>query len=152
MYQLHRAPYGGYFCDDKLNLWKLNERHAGTVREFGDGVIVPETFLSHHASWEELRARGDIAFKARSEDHPLARQAVYWPGQLRDGSAVHKAYERQEMIGQRIVPSYLVDDRPVQLVILCIGSQPVTGYVQHAKAGTRCINDNSELGPLLLKT
>lgn len=137
----HIQPSHGDALDDKMHLVYLSSL-CGT----NGHVRIPPTYSEETCAWQSLPT--NVVFKCR---HKWSgdKTSVRFREDIGRGKDARRRYEAGEMIAQELVPPYLVGERPVQCVILCIGTLPVTGYLQHAGVGTRIINDNSEHGPLV---
>lgn len=111
----------------------------------GSEVRVPMTYGYEVETWEGLP--GNVVFKPRCKSE--ASGPVRFRCDVGRGKDARRAFEAGETVAQEVVNRHLVDGRPTQFVIMCVGTEPLVGYVQYAETGTRVINDNSIHGPLL---
>ncbi len=115
-------------------------------------IKIPRMYYSKITPWDELPE--DIVFKFCNKYGPEAIRARYSVIKRKDaGKAkfVKECYEKGSLIAQdRIEPLTLEDGSVTQVVIMCAGSQPVTGYLQVSPPQTIIINDKTaKAGPLL---
>ena len=136
----HILPRNGAMLDDKIWL-------AYSSGLFGDGdtLVVPKCYWRDVCHWSAIP--NDVVFKRRVKTED--RHVVKFRDQIGRGKSMRKAYERGEVLAQTFVDPFLREDRPVQFVVLCQGTNPITGYVQFADPGTRIINDACMHGPLI---
>lgn len=135
----HIRPASGDRLDDKGLLSDLS------LLWEGNEVLVPMTYGCEVASWDELPRA--VVFKPRRKYD--TNSPVQFRSDIGRGREARQAYDEGETVAQEVLTRYLVANRPVQLVIMCAGTEPLTGYLQHADEGTRIINDDSEHGPLI---
>lgn len=111
----------------------------------GDEVLVPMTYGCELTSWDELPR--NVVFKPRRKYD--ADLPVQFRSDIGRGREICQAYEDGNVIAQEVLTRHLMNNRPIQLIVMCVGVEPVTGYLQHAGEGVRIINDDSEHGPLI---
>lgn len=118
----------------------------------GESVIVPRMFCVETTPWDAVPE--DVIFKFCRKYGPEARKARYSVlDRSKAGKAkfIRRCYNAGTLVAQKRVSPLTLDDGSVtQAVILCVGPQPATGYLQVSPAGTMVINDKTaKAGPLL---
>lgn len=139
--QPHVLPYDGLWLDNKLNLGLFS-------REWnGDLVKVPWHYISRFNLWEEIPREVVLKFCDKgSAECERARQSVMFNKPSGKAPFLKRCYEAETLLAQDIVRPTKQDENNCQLVILAIGDEPITGYVQYSRS--EIINDNSTHGPL----
>ncbi len=136
-------PAAGIRLDNKTLLARFSREWNGRL------ITIPPFYLSDQTPWEQIPP--DVVFKLcnKSED---PRNSIRFRDELGNGKYFRRMYKEGGAVAQqRITPLTLRGGEPTQLIILAIGSKPVTGYLQIAQPGTRVINDNSVHGPLVFE-
>ncbi len=138
------VPRHGAHLDDKRWLAEVEPEWS----DHGRFVQIPRFYRGASTPWDQLP--DDVYLKYRNKwenDRPPVLKSS-----LKGGRGTRRDYRDGEMVAQQVVPTVCVDGRPIQAIILCIGTEPFTGYIQHAhKPDTTIINDNSEHGPLVFE-
>lgn len=139
--QPHVLPYDGLRLDDKLNLGLFSKGWCGNF------VKVPRHFISRYESWEEIPQNAVLKFCDKgSEECKRARHNVIFGKPSGKAPFIKRCYRAETLLAQDFVPPKTQDGKNCQLVILAIGDEPITGYVQYSHS--RMINDSSTHGPL----
>lgn len=137
-------PHRGAWLDNKLNLALFSRQwHSELVKSprhyFIDGDDwgdIPETTVlkfCDKGSLECQRARWSVSFGKPTGKAPFIKQC----------------YAERKLLAQDFIAPTQKSGHNCQLVILAIGNQPITGYVQYSY--NQIINDNSIHGPLLIE-
>lgn len=126
----------------------------------GHQVLVPVMHHYEETPWEELPENVIFKFNEKYGDEALRARCSVIRKQGRDfgkGKFVRQCYNSSKAVAQEwIEPMRLEDGSITQVVILCAGVQPITGYLQVVPQGeefhlkdTLVINDRSaKAGPL----
>ena len=156
-------PMQGIRLDNKVNLARFSQRWD---QDGVPGVQVPWHFsgydglLAEPTSWEELlKPRDEIGFwrtpplvfkfcdKGGPECQKYRKSVIIGVPEGKN-KYLRRCYEFGTVIAQNYVRPAKFKSDNCQLVILAIGDEPVTGYVQYSSK--EIINDNSVHGPLAL--
>ncbi len=140
-------PHQGLRLDDKRNLarFQLGRQEAlerGSVR-------IPQHYMAPETPWDRIPSNAVLKFcdKGGAEARK-ARLSVLIGKPTGKAKFLRQCYEAGSLIAQEYVPPFVDDGNNTQLVILVVGDEPVTGYVQYSTK--QIINDNSVHGPLAL--
>lgn len=134
-------PYDGLRLDNKLNL--------GQFSQVWDGALIrtPDHYMSRSHSWEEVPENVVLKFcDKNSPECERARQSVLFGKPLGKAPFIKRCYNAEALLGQEVIQPTTENNRNCQLIILAIGDEPITGYVQYGWG--QIINDNSIHGPL----
>lgn len=142
--QPHILPYDGLRLDNKLNLGLFARGWRG------DFVKVPRHFISRFEPWEEIPQNAVLKFCDKgSRECQRAKHNVIFGKPLGKAPFIKRCYRAETLLAQDFIsPTKTQDGKNCQLVILAIGNEPITGYVQYSRS--RMINDNSIHGPIEL--
>lgn len=137
-------PYDGVRVDNKMNL-------ATFSRDWdGDLVVVPRHYFSPQDEWGKIPAEVFLKFSDKgSKECARGTRSVQRGKPSGKAKFLRKCYESGALIAQDIVETTRNEQegkKRAQLVILAIGSNVITGYVQYSHDDI--INDNSTHGPL----
>lgn len=144
---LNVLPREGLRLDDKRNLARFEQERMAGLNE--KRVRIPRHYMSSCTPWEAVPS--DVVLKFWDKDGPEARQArqsVIIGKPQGKAKFLSGCYEQGSLIAQTFVRPSAYDGDNMQLVILVVGDEPVTGYVQYSTK--KIINDNSVHGPLAL--
>lgn len=126
--------------EDKLALTTFSREWCGTR------VHVPKGYSAMEHRFDELSSlRGGLVFKHRFKRNN--REVVCFSDQA--GKGVRRAYGEKLMIAQEVVQPWKLNGRPTQLVLLAVGSEPVTGYLLCGELDERILTDRGIHGPLI---
>lgn len=137
-------PYDGLRLDSKLNLGLFSRTWTG------DRVKTPRHYVSRFDPWEAVPE--DIVLKFANKDSPAcqrARQSVVFGKPPGKAPFLKRCYRDEALLAQEYVRPMREDNQNCQLVIMAIGDEPITGYIQYH--WNRVINDASTHGPLVLQ-
>ncbi len=140
-------PRDGLRLDDKRNLARFEQERLDALG--GKRVRIPRHYMASTTPWEAVPS--DVVLKFCNKDGPEARQArqsVIIGKPQGKAKFLRGCYEQGSLIAQTFVPPFVDYGDNTQIVILAIGDEPVTGYVQYS--AKQIINDNSVHGPLAL--
>jgi hypothetical protein len=117
-----------------------------------ESVIIPRMYCAETTPWDEIPE--DVIFKfchKYGAEALKARYSVIERSNVGKAKFVRKCYNKGTLVAQERVSPLMLDDGSVtQAVIMCAGTEPVTGYLQVSPAGTIVINDKTaKAGPLL---
>jgi len=132
--------------DNKLCL----ERFSRTW--ISDTVRIPKLYSVETTRWEDVPDRVVFKFVEKYGYEALrARYSVIPREDIGKGKHVRRSYNASRAIAQdRITPHTLDSGAVTQVIIMCSGSTPITGYLQVAPKGEFIINDRTACkGPLL---
>jgi len=139
--QPHIMPYDGIRLDNKLNLGAFSRVWTGDV------VKVPQHYIGRFSPWEEIPREVVLKFCDKgSAECERAGQSVVFNKPLGKAPFIRRCYNAETLLAQAIVRPTKQDGKNCQLVILAIGDEPITGYVQYSRS--EIVNDNSTHGPL----
>ena len=132
--------------DDKLHLARFAKVWRSAL------VRIPSMYVYPDVQYDEVPEH--VVFKFRQKMGRLADTAGYsviTRSDPRFRKRIRTWYTDGDMIAQhRVAQMLLEDDSPVQCIIMCAGTEPVTGYLQVAPPDTFVINDKSaRKGPLV---
>lgn len=132
--------------DSKIYLARFSDKWLGKR------VGIPAMYCHETTPWEAVP--DNVVFKFCHKHGPEAERAKYSViPRDRAGKAkfIRRCYLDGSLVAQqRIEPACLPDGRAVQAVILCSGTNAVTGYLQVADRETFIINDRTaSCGPLV---
>jgi hypothetical protein len=136
-------PRDGLRLDDKRNLAQFERERKGLPDIH---IRIPQHYMAP-TPWEEVP--NDVVLKFRDKDGKEARQArqsVIIGKPQGKAKFLRGCYEAGLLIAQTYVAPSVHEGNNTQLVILAVGDEPVTGYVQYSTK--KIINDNSVHGPL----
>jgi len=134
-------PYDGLRIDNKLNLGLFGLTWCSDI------VKVPWHYINRFESWEEIPRKVVLKFCDKgSMECRRARQSVMFGRPSGKAPFLKRCYREETLLVQDIVQPAKQNGDNCQLVILVIGDEPITGYVQYSRS--RIINDNSTHGPL----
>lgn len=142
--QVNIRPYDGVRLDDKRNLG-LHSRQW-----FSETVKTPRHYLHRFDPWEGVPK--DVALKFCDKGSPecdRAGRSVILRKPSGKAPFLKRCYGAEKMIAQDIVQPFTDNGYNCQLIILAIGDEPITGYVQYSRSDI--INDNSVHGPLWIQ-
>lgn len=136
-------PYDGLRLDNKFHLSQLSRQWDGKR------VLTPRHYF-HPDPWEMMPEDVILKFCDKSSlECQKARHSVIFGRPNGKASFLKRAFREEKLIAQEMVEPNRDDGQNCQLVILAIGEEVATGYVQFSTS--RMINDNSTHGPLLLE-
>lgn len=136
------VPKFGQELDDKIVL----EQMQGSWN--GSHIKIPPSFHHGNTPWEKLPPKESLVFKLRKKwEDP--EKSVRFGTEIGKGKDVKRGYDKGEIIAQTLLKPALSDGRPVQVIIMTADIEPVTGYLQTARPGTKIINDDSVHGPVI---
>lgn len=139
--QLNILPYDGLRLDNKLNLGLFSRIWSS------DLVKIPQHHISRFDDWENVPVEVVIKFCDKSSaECERARQSVIFNKPSGKAPFIRRCYNAETLLAQNLVKPAKVSGRNCQLVILAIGNEPITGYVQYSRS--EIINDDSIHGPL----
>jgi hypothetical protein len=132
--------------DNKLHLARFADRWVG------ERVKVPRLYWNGNAAWEDVPQ--DVYLKFADKFSPEAIRSRY---SAKPRSELGKAKQMKQLFAEgsaiaqeRVITALTPCGKQVQAVVMCAGSQVVTGYIQVASAGRSVINDKGTLkGPLI---
>ncbi len=140
--------------DDKIHL----ARFSRVWKQRGESgrVVLPGGYCRDDCGWQDVPDCAILKF--RMKHGPAARRAGFsvierMDPRLGKGKYVRRSFESGEMVAQdQVAPLMLNMAHRVQAIILCSGSNPVTGYTQIASSDSFVVNDkNSCKGPLVFE-
>ncbi len=134
-------PYDGLRLDNKLNLGQFSQMWDGKL------VRTPKHYLSRLQPWDEVPK--DVVLKFCDKNSPeceQAKQSVLFGKPLGKAPFIKRCYNAGVLLGQEVIKPTKENGKNCQLIILAIGDEPITGYVQYGWG--QIINDNSVHGPL----
>lgn len=143
-------PQEGNRIDNKSNLAKFSQIWRG------NSVHIPKHYYSPSYTWEALPE--EIVLKFCDKDSTECKKAgrsVYFGKSHKKSSYLLRCFTEGSLIGQELITpkNRILDDCDTpfncQLIILAIGSDPLTGYTQYSP--NKIINDNSIHGPLWIQ-
>ncbi len=139
----HILPYDGLRLDNKLNLGLFSRTWSS------DMVKTPRHYISRFDPWEAVPREVVLKFCDKgSVECKRARQSVIFNKPSGKAPFIKRCYNAETVIAQdRVLPTKQ-DGNNCQLIILAIGDEPITGYIQYG--WSEIINDNSIHGPLRL--
>ncbi|KXK08797.1 MAG: hypothetical protein UZ21_OP11001000352 [Microgenomates bacterium OLB22] len=136
-------PYCGSLLDQKRFLYYMERQWKG------DLVKIPKHYRSPGTSWDELPRDVVLKFDDKSsEECQRARASVLMGKPKGKAPFLKRSFQSRQLIGQERIEPTKIDGKSCQLIIMVIGSTPVTGYVQYSHR--QIINDDSVHGPLEL--
>lgn len=139
--QPHILPHDGLRLDNKLNLGLFSRVWDG------DMVKIPRHYISRFEPWEEIPREVVLKFCDKgSEECKRAGHSVIFNKPSGKAPFLKRCYRAETLLVQDIVHPAEQNGNNCQLVVLAIGNEPITGYVQYSRS--RIINDNSTHGPL----
>ena len=139
--QPHIAPFDGIRLDNKLNLGLF-----GRVWD-GNSIKIPRHYIARFERWESIPKEVVLKFCDKgSTECVRARQSVMFNKPLGKAPFLKRCYGAETLLAQDIVYPTRQNESNCQLVVLAIGSEPITGYIQYSRS--RIINDDSIHGPL----
>lgn len=134
-------PYDGLRLDNKINLGLFSREWNGNL------VKVPRHYINRFESWEDIPLEVALKFCDKgSHECEQARQSVMFNKPLGRAPFIKQCYKEEKLLAQDIVCSTKQGGDNCQLIILAIGNEPITGYVQYSRK--KIINDNSTHGPM----
>ncbi|KKP33093.1 MAG: hypothetical protein A2360_00240 [Candidatus Staskawiczbacteria bacterium RIFOXYB1_FULL_32_11] len=134
-------PYDGLRLDNKLNLGLLSRGWDSVA------VKIPRHYINRFDSWEEIPTDVVLKFCDKSSlECKQTRQSVLFDKPSGKAPFIRRCYREEKLVAQNFVQPVKQNGSSCQLVILAIGEEPITGYVQYSRE--RIINDNSVHGPL----
>lgn len=148
-------PYDGIRLDNKLNLARF-----GNVKWlWREGVRIPKHFIGETHEWADIPATAVLKFCDKGSDECLrTRTSVIFGKPQGNAPALKRFFREGKLLAQvrvqedrhHFLEGDFLEHRAMflnaQIVILAIGNEPVTGYVQYSPK--MLINDNSYHGPL----
>jgi hypothetical protein len=137
-------PFNGVYADNKLHLAAFSDRWQSRL------VQVPKMYAAPETPWEQVPET--VAIKFASKDSPECQQArtSLWLGKPAGKAPfIRRCYAERLVVAQDLVAPTQYEGANCQLIILAVGDQPITGYVQFSSK--LIINDNSVHGPLLFE-
>lgn len=139
--RLHVLPHDGIRLDNKINLGLLSRRWEG------NRVKIPRHYINRFQLWEEIPQEAVLKFCDKGGDAcKSARQSVIFQKPSGKAPFLRKCYAEEVLLAQNFVRPMKQGKDNCQLVILVIGNEPITGYVQYSQR--QIINDDSTHGPL----
>lgn len=151
-FEQHVLPFNGIKLDDKTllalfgwHIWKDSD--LVRIPRHYCGIPKPDRSVS----WEDIPEGVALKFcKKGSPESIRARASVILGKPTGEARFLKRCYREAKLIAQDFVePAKDAEGRNCQLVILVVGDEPVTGYVQYSHH--QIINDNSVHGPLWIK-
>lgn len=137
-------PYDGIRLDNKMNLGLFSRIWNSDV------VKIPRHYINRFCPWEEIPEKVVLKFCDKdSAECNRANQSVLFGKPEGKAPFLKRCYRSEVLIAQDIIQPSKQNDDWCQLVILVIGNEPITGYVQYSRH--RIINDNSTHGPLQIE-
>jgi hypothetical protein len=136
-------PYDGLRLDNKLNLGLFRQQWDGEV------VEIPRHYIGRCDQWEDIP--NDVVLKfcdKGSEECQKARWSVSFGKPSGKAPFIKRCYRAETLLAQSFIRPTQEDGKNCQLVILAMGSELITGYVQYSQS--RIVNDNSIHGPLMI--
>jgi len=132
--------------DNKLHLARFSNVWVG------ERVKIPRLYWNGNATWDEVPQ--DVYLKFADKFCPEAVKSRYSAkprSELGKAKQMRQLFTEGNAIAQeRVSPSLTACGKQVQAVVMCTGSQVVTGYIQVAPAGRSVINDKgTEKGGLM---
>jgi hypothetical protein len=136
-------PYDGRRIDDKQNLALFSRKWSG------QHVRIPKHYISRYHSWEDVPSEAVMKFcDKQSSESQQARTSVLIGKPQGKAAFLRSCYAAETLLAQEFIQPIIYEGQSTQLIILAVGSTPITGYVQYSQK--KVINDNSVHGPLLL--
>lgn len=134
-------PYDGLRLDNKLNLCRFSLGWKGAT------VRIPKHYINPFNPWDEVPKEVVLKFcDKNSSECKRARQSVLFGKPSGKAPFIRRCYRAETLLGQEVIRPTIQNGRNCQLIILAVGNEPITGYVQYG--WERTINDNSIHGPL----
>ncbi len=136
-------PHDGLRLDNKFNLAEFSHEWKGEI------VRIPRHYTNRSTEWRSVPS--EVVLKFADKNGPecrAARQSVIIGKPAGKAAFIRKCYECGSIVAQDLVHPAQRDGENCQLVIMAIGDEPITGYVQYSHK--KIINDNSVHGPLVL--
>lgn len=135
-------PAHGSFLEDKALLQRFSQSWSSPH------VTIPPLFLSRDCAWDDLPF--PVVCKNRRKNVGVYGNVAFCMTAADTGKQALRAYRREEAVAQQLVMPHLLEGRPTQVEILCMGTKPVAGYLLHGDPDSRVLNDRVEHGPLLI--
>jgi len=136
-------PYDGLRLDNKINLGIFGRTWNG---EF---IKTPHHYMGRFEQWETIPKEVVLKFCDKdSLECKRARQSVMFYKPSGKAPFLKRCYRAETLLAQDVVRPTKQDRNNCQLIILAVGDEPITGYVQYS--WNEIINDNSTHGPLLI--
>jgi hypothetical protein len=120
----------------------------------GQHVQVPMMYSVDFASWESIPPNVVLKFTHKyGPESASAGFSVLSREKAGKGRFLRRCYADGKLVAQeKATPALLEDGSVAQVVILCSGSYPITGYTQVAAPRTFVINDRTgAVGPLVFE-
>lgn len=133
-------PADGIRLDNKMLLARFSNHWRGRL------VTIPHFYGVAETPWEQIPA--DVVFKLGNKTQD-PRNSVKFRDEIGHGKFFRRAYNAGEAIAQARIEPITVEGAVTQVIIMAVGSTPITGYLQIAYPPRRIINDNSFHGPLV---
>jgi len=120
----------------------------------GNQVLIPKMYCCENTAWEQLPE--DVVFKFCHKYSRQSLRAGYSVARrktINKGRFMRQCYMAGQAVAQERIEPFRLDDGSVtQLVLMCSGSDPITGYLQVAPPNEFIINDRTACkGPLVFK-
>jgi hypothetical protein len=136
-------PYCGRLLDQKRFLYYMERQWDG------DLVKIPRHYRAPATLWEDLPEDVVLKFDDKgSEECQRARASVLMGKPRGKAPFLKRSFQSRQLLGQEKIEPMRIEGRNCQLIIMVVGSTPVTGYVQYSHR--QIINDDSIHGPLEL--
>lgn len=139
--QPHILPHDGLRLDNKLNLGLFGRTWNGGL------VRTPRHYIGRFEQWEDIPREVVLKFCDKgSAECARAHHSVIFNKPSGKAPFLKRCYRAEILLAQDTVRPTKQDENNCQLIILAIGDEPITGYVQYS--WSEIINDNSTHGPL----
>ena len=136
-------PRDGIQLDNKLNLGLFSKLWKGK------NVVIPRHFIGRFNEWEHIPQNVVLKFCDKESVECLrARHSVIFGKPSGKAPFLKRCYRTEILLAQGHIQPMKKSRGNCQLVILTIGDEPITGYVQYSQSDM--INDNSVHGPLYI--
>jgi len=141
--QPHILPYEGLRLDNKLNLGLFSRAWNGNM------VKISRHYINRFEPWEKIPNEVVLKFCDKgSEECQRAGESVLFNKPTGKAPFLKRCYKAETLLAQDFVRPSKQNRDNCQLVVLVIGDEPITGYVQYS--WNKIINDNSTHGPLCI--
>jgi hypothetical protein len=134
-------PFDGVRLDNKLHLGNLSLDWRSDI------VRIPCHHFHRLHPWEDVPIDVVLKFCEKGGEESLAsRQSVIFQKPGGKAPFLKRCYKAETLLAQETIQPARQRGNNCQIVLLSIGNQPLTGYVQYSQKNV--INDNSIHGPL----